>query len=82
MPLDLGTVTETCRPVSTVRCCADGAIGRTRGRKLSTTIESDGYPRTVDHGGAQTGSRTYFKIDRRTRDGYCIHRSTGMPEWT
>ena len=42
------------------------------GVSLSTAVESDGYPRIVDHGGAQTGARTYFKIDRRTGDGIVI----------
>ena len=50
------------------------------GVELSTTIEPDGYPRTVDHGGTQTGSRTYFKIDRRTGDGIVI-MINGDAEW-
>jgi len=40
------------------------------GVELSGTVESGGYPRTVDHWRVQTGSRTYFKINRRTRNGH------------
>jgi len=48
---------------------------------LSATLHTDGYPRTVSHSGAQTGSRTYFEIDRRTGDGVVI-MVNGEAEWT
>lgn len=48
---------------------------------LSTTVEPDGFPRKLSHGGAQEGSRTYFKIDRRTGNGY-VAMVNGVAEWT
>jgi hypothetical protein len=58
----------------------DGTLWRGLGVQLSTTVESDGYPRTVLHSGDQTGARTYFKIDRRTGDGIVI-MINGDGEW-
>jgi CubicO group peptidase (beta-lactamase class C family) len=78
--VDLGTATETCVAGQYRRVLYDGSDWSGLGVELSTTIESDGYPRTVDHGGAQPGSRTYFKIDRRTGDGIVI-MINGDEEW-
>jgi len=78
--VDLGTVTETCVAGQFRRVLFDGSDWSGLGVELSTTIESDGYPRTVDHGGAQPGSRTYFKIDRRTGDGIVI-MINGDEDW-
>lgn len=80
MTIDLGTATETCVAGQYRRVLFDGSDWSGLGVELSTTIESDGYPRIVDHGGAQTGSRTYFKIDRRTGDGIVI-MINGDEEW-
>ena len=78
--VDLGTATETCVAGQYRRVLFDGSDWSGLGVELSTTVESDGYPRTVDHGGAQPGSRTYFKIDRRTGDGIVI-MINGSTEW-
>jgi CubicO group peptidase (beta-lactamase class C family) len=72
MEVDLGTATETCVAGQYRRVLRDGNDWSGLGVELSTTVEPDGYPRTVDHGGAQPGSRTYFKIDRRTRNGIVV----------
>jgi CubicO group peptidase (beta-lactamase class C family) len=80
MTVDLGTATETCVAGQYRRVLPNGTGWYGLGVGLSTTVESDGYPRTVDHGGAQTGSRTYFKIDRRTGDGIVI-MINGDEEW-
>lgn len=74
------TWTETCVAGKYRDVLLDGSDWSGLGVELSTTVESDGYPRTVDHGGAQTGSRTYFKIDRRTGDGIVI-MINGDEEW-
>jgi CubicO group peptidase (beta-lactamase class C family) len=74
------SVTETCVAGEFRRVLLDGSDWSGLGVELSTTVESDGYPRTVDHGGAQTGSRTYFKIDRHTGDGIVI-MINGTAEW-
>lgn len=78
--VDLGTATETCVAGQYRRVLFDGSDWSGLGVELSTTIEPDGYPRTVDHGGTQTGSRAYFKIDRRTGDGIVI-MINGDAEW-
>jgi hypothetical protein len=80
MTVDLGTAMETCvaGQYRWVLPYGNGWYGL--GVGLSKTVESDGYPRTVDHGGTQTGSRTYFKIDRRTGDGIVI-MTNGDEEW-
>lgn len=78
--VDLGTATETCVAGQYRRVLYDGSDWSGLGVELSTAIEPDGYPRTVDHGGSQTGSRTYFKIDRRTGDGIVI-MINGDEEW-
>ena len=77
--VDLGTATETCVAGQYRRVLFDGDWSGL-GVELSTTVESDGYPRTVDHGGDQPGTRTYFKIDRRTGDGIVI-MINGSTEW-
>jgi hypothetical protein len=77
--VNLSTVTETCVAGQYRRLLSNGDWSGL-GVELSTTIESDGYPRTVDHGGSQPGSRTYFKIDRRTGDGIVI-MINGDVEW-
>ena len=77
--VDLGTATETCVAGQFRRVLFDGDWSGL-GVALSTTVEPDGYPRTVQHGGTQTGSRTYFKIDRRTGDGVVI-MINGTAEW-
>ncbi len=74
------STTETCVAGEFRRVLLDGSDWSGLGVELSTTVESDGYPRTVDHGGSQTGSRTYFKIDRRTGDGVVI-MINGTEEW-
>jgi hypothetical protein len=74
------SITETCVAGEFRRVLLDGSDWSGLGVELSTTVESDGYPRTVDHGGSQTGSRTYFKIDRRTGDGIVI-MINGTEEW-
>jgi len=73
-------VTETCVAGQYRKVLLDGTDWSGLGVELSTSVESDGYPRTVDHGGAQTGSRAYFKIDRRTGDGIVI-MTNGDEEW-
>jgi hypothetical protein len=78
--VDLGTVKETCVAGQYRRVLYDGSDWSGLGVELSTTIEADGYPRTVDHGGAQTGTRTYFKIDRRTTHGIVV-MINGTAEW-
>jgi CubicO group peptidase (beta-lactamase class C family) len=80
IPIDLGTATETCVAGQYRRVLFGGSDWSGLGVELSTAIEPDGYPRTVDHGGTQTGSRTYFKIDRRTGDGIVI-MINGDAEW-
>jgi CubicO group peptidase (beta-lactamase class C family) len=80
IPTSTVTVTETCVGSQYRRVLLDGSDWSGLGVELSTTVESDGYPRTVDHGGSQTGSRTYFKIDRRTGDGIVI-MINGTEEW-
>jgi CubicO group peptidase (beta-lactamase class C family) len=80
LEIDVPPVTETCVAGQYRRVLFDGSDWSGLGVELSTTIEPDGYPRTVDHGGAQTGSRTYFKIDRRTRDGIVV-MINGDVEW-
>lgn len=80
LTVDLGTATETCVAGQYRRVLVDGSDWSGLGVELSGTVESDGYPRTVDHGGVQAGSRTYFKIDRRTRNGIVI-MINGEAEW-
>jgi CubicO group peptidase (beta-lactamase class C family) len=76
------TWTETCVAGKYRDVLVDSDNGKWRGLgvKFPTTIESDGYPRIVEHSGAQTGARTYFEIDRRTGDGIVI-MINGDEEW-
>ncbi|MCY1075112.1 serine hydrolase domain-containing protein [Archangium lansingense] len=78
--IDLGTAKETCVAGQYRRVLYDGSDWSGLGVELSTTIEADGYPRVVDHGGDEPGSRTYFKIDRSTGDGIVI-MINGDVEW-
>lgn len=74
------STTETCVAGQYREVLLDDSRWRGLGVKLKTTVEPDGYPRIVEHSGAQTGARTYFQIDRRTGDGIVI-MINGQDEW-
>jgi hypothetical protein len=80
LEIELPGLTETCVAGQFRNVLRDGSDWSGLGVELSSTLESDGYPRFVDHGGAQTGARAYFKIDRRTGDGIVI-MINGTAEW-
>jgi CubicO group peptidase (beta-lactamase class C family) len=78
--IDVPPVIETCVAGKFRELMPDGDDWYGLGVSLSTHVEADGYPRMVEHGGAQTGSRSYFKIDRRTGDGVVV-MINGDEEW-
>jgi CubicO group peptidase (beta-lactamase class C family) len=80
LELELPDVTELCVAGQFRRVLSDVGDWRGLGVKLSMDVESDGYPRVVDHSGSQTGARTYFKIDRRTGNGIVI-MINGTEKW-
>jgi CubicO group peptidase (beta-lactamase class C family) len=59
---------------------SDGGGWYGLGVGLSSTVLADGYPRTMSHGGAQSGSRTYFELDRQSGDGFVV-MVNGVAEW-
>ena len=74
------TVIETCVAGRYRRPLAYEGQWYGLGVELSTAVEPDGYPRVVEHGGDQPGAHAYFKIDRRTGNGFVVMAS-GNSEW-
>ena len=74
------TVIETCVAGRYRRPLAYEGQWYGLGVELSTAVEPDGYPRIVEHGGDQPGAHAYFKIDRRTGNGFVVMAS-GNSEW-
>lgn len=83
------TLAGSTYPVGVERCIAGkwripleaGSGWYGLGVHLWDEVLSDGLPKKLSHGGAQTGTRAWFELDRETGAGIVI-MINGVEEWT